>query len=300
MACVVSILSRGICDEMALVDVVTDKVKGEVWDLQHGACWLANVHVVGGDDFAVSAGSTIVVITAGARQNVGESRLSLCQRNVEIFKKIVPQVAKYSPKAIIIVISNPVDVMTYVAWKLSGFPPERVFGTGTSLDTSRFRHMIGERLGVGPSEVDAFVIGEHGDSSVPVWSSANVSGVPIGDFSRQCELVNFESEFGSIHKKVVEAAMDIIKLKGYTNWGIGLTCAGIVRAILRNERSVHPLSTLIKDLYSLPNEVFVSVPCIISARGIRRAVRMKLSEEESTKFMESADQMWSVCAGLKL
>eukprot|EP00299_Pterocystis_sp_00344_P017418 c8726_g1_i1.p1 GENE.c8726_g1_i1~~c8726_g1_i1.p1 ORF type:complete len:319 (-),score=88.61 c8726_g1_i1:18-974(-) len=300
MACAISILTQKLCDELAIVDVMVDKLRGEVLDLQHGTVWLHNAKVIGSDDYAVSADSKVVIITAGARQRVGESRLELCQRNVEIFKSVVPNVVKYSPNCVIVVISNPADVMTYVTWKLSGLPVSRVFGTGTSLDTSRFRHMLGERLGVGPSSIGAFVIGEHGDSSVPVWSSANIGGVPIDVYAHSIGIENFQEEYKNIHTQVVESAMEIIKLKGYTNWGIGLTCAGIVGAIVRNSRSVHAVSTLVQGSYGIEDEVFVSVPCSVGAAGVKQIVGLQLSDSERSAFLASVNAVWGVSQGLKL
>ncbi|CAH8661245.1 unnamed protein product [Heterobilharzia americana] len=165
-----------VAGEIALIDVVADKVKGEVLDLQHGQQFLRRCKVSGGTDYKYSENSDIVVITAGARQNEGESRLNLVQRNVEIYKFIIPQVVKYSPDCILIIVSNPVDVLTYVAHKLSGFPAHRVIGTGTMLDSARFRFLLGRKLGVSANSVHGYVVGEHGDSSVPVWSNVNVGG----------------------------------------------------------------------------------------------------------------------------
>ncbi|XP_074188698.1 L-lactate dehydrogenase A chain isoform X2 [Rhinolophus sinicus] len=179
MACAISILTKDLADELALVDVMEDKLKGEMMDLQHGSLFLRTPKIVSSKDYNVTANSKLVIITAGARQQEGESRLNLVQRNVNIFKFIIPNVVKYSPNCKLLIVSNPVDILTYVAWKISGFLKNRVIGSGCNLDSARFRYLMGERLGVHPSSCHAWVLGEHGDSSVPVWSGVNVAGVSL-------------------------------------------------------------------------------------------------------------------------
>ncbi|XP_010120886.1 PREDICTED: L-lactate dehydrogenase A chain isoform X2 [Chlamydotis macqueenii] len=179
MACAISILMKDLADELALVDVVEDKLRGEMLDLQHGSLFLRTPKIVSGKDYSVTAHSKLVIVTAGARQQEGESRLNLVQRNVNIFKFIIPNVVKYSPDCKLLIVSNPVDILTYVAWKISGFPKHRVIGSGCNLDSARFRHLMGERLGIHPLSCHGWIVGEHGDSSVPVWSGVNVAGVPL-------------------------------------------------------------------------------------------------------------------------
>ncbi|XP_010280033.1 PREDICTED: L-lactate dehydrogenase A chain isoform X2 [Phaethon lepturus] len=179
MACAISILMKDLADELALVDVVEDKLRGEMLDLQHGSLFLRTPKIVSGKDYSVTAHSKLVIVTAGARQQEGESRLNLVQRNVNIFKFIIPNVVKYSPDCKLLIVSNPVDILTYVAWKISGFPKHRVIGSGCNLDSARFRHLMGERLGIHPLSCHGWIVGEHGDSSVPVWSGVNVAGVSL-------------------------------------------------------------------------------------------------------------------------
>ncbi|XP_047594792.1 L-lactate dehydrogenase A chain-like isoform X2 [Lutra lutra] len=186
MACAISILMKDLADELALVDVMEDKLKGEMIDLQHGSLFLRTPKIVSGKDYNVTANSKLVIITAGARQQEGESRLNLVQRNVNIFKFIIPNVVKYSPNCKLLVVSNPVDILTYVAWKISGFPKNRVIGSGCNLDSARFCYLMGnlsplmgERLGVHPLSCHGWILGEHGDSSVPVWSGVNIAGVSL-------------------------------------------------------------------------------------------------------------------------
>ncbi|VDK19192.1 unnamed protein product [Anisakis simplex] len=281
MACAYSILQQNIASEICLVDVVPDKLKGEMMDLQHGMAFTRHCTVKADTDYQISAGSKVCVVTAGARQREGESRLSLVQRNVEIFKGIIPNLVKYSPDTVIMVVSNPVDVLTYVAWKLSGLPMERVFGTGTNLDSARFRFLLSERLHIAPSSCHGWIIGEHGDSSVAVWSGVNVAGVPLSevvpDLGGKTDNEHWEQE---IHKKVVDSAYEIIKLKGYTSWAIGLSVATIVNSILRNSRNVFALSTNVNGLHGINEDVYLSLPCVVGENGVTHVVKQNLKPDE--------------------
>ncbi|VDN52352.1 unnamed protein product [Dracunculus medinensis] len=281
MACAYSILQQHLASELCLVDVVADKLLGEMMDLQHGLAFTRHCSVKADTDYKVSAGSKVVVITAGARQREGESRLDLVQRNVEIFKGIVPQIVKYSPDALILVVANPVDILTYVTWKLSGLPQERVFGSGTNLDSARFRFLLSERLNIAPTSCHGWIIGEHGDSSVAVWSGVNVAGVPLRelnpDIGKSKDTEHWEVE---IHKQVVESAYEIIRLKGYTSWAIGLSVAAIVSGIMRNTRNVFALSTNIKGIHGIDDEVCLSLPCVLGENGVTHIVKQTLTGSE--------------------
>ncbi|KAI3367029.1 hypothetical protein L3Q82_009661 [Scortum barcoo] len=291
MACAISILLRDLCDELALVDVMEDRLKGEMMDLQHGSLFLKTSKIVadkGRDllftqsctqfssfpeashqiqfhsllslpDYAVTANSRLVVVTAGVRQQEGESRLNLVQRNVNVFKSIIPQIIKYSPNCTLIVVSNPVDVLTYVTWKLSGLPKHRVIGSGTNLDSARFRYLMAERLGIHASSFNGWVLGEHGDTSVPVWSGANVAGVNLQKLNPEIGTDADKEQWKGTHKAVVDSAYEVIKLKGYTNWAIGLSVADLTESIVKNMSRVHPVSTMVKDMYGIGEEVFLSL-----------------------------------------
>ncbi|XP_003373462.1 L-lactate dehydrogenase [Trichinella spiralis] len=198
-------------------------------------------------DYAVTAGSKICVISAGARQREGESRLSLVHRNVEIFKGMIPKLVKYSPNTILLVISNPVDLLTYVTWKISGLPRERVIGSGTNLDSARLRFLMSERFNIAPSSCHGFIIGEHGDSSVAVWSGVNIAGIPLKQLNPKIGDDDDPEEWKMLHKKVIESAYDIIKYKGYTSWAIGLSVANICNSIMRNLRQVFALSVNVQS-----------------------------------------------------
>ncbi|KAF7265287.1 L-lactate dehydrogenase-like isoform X4 [Rhynchophorus ferrugineus] len=299
MACAFSILSQGVSSDVVLVDVMEDKLKGEMMDLQHGALFLKNARIAASTDYSVTAGSKLCIITAGVRQKEGESRLDLVQRNTDVLKHIVPKLVQYSPDTIILVVSNPVDILTYVAWKLSGLPKNRVIGSGTNLDTSRFRFLISQKLGVSPSSVHGWIIGEHGDSSVAIWSGVNVAGVRLRELNPSVGTSEDPENWTDIHKQVIMSAYDVIKLKGYTSWAIGLSVASLASSILRNSNNVHAVSTYVKDLHGIDQDVFLSVPAVLGAGGISHAVSQKLSDAEKASLYKSASIMAEVQSGLK-
>lgn len=288
-----------VVSELALIDVAVDKVRGEVLDLQHGQQFLRRCTVRGGPDYKESENSDIVVITAGARQNEGESRLNLVQRNVEIFKKIIPEIVRYSPNCIIVVVSNPVDILTSVAAKLSGFPRHRVLGTGTMLDSARFRYLLGQRLGVSANSVHGYVIGEHGDSSVPIWSNVNVAGVRLASINKDIGTDRDPQHYAEIHKEVVNSAYEIIKLKGYTSWAIGLTVRSLCNSILNNLHTVYPLTTCAKGIHGINDDVYLSLPCLTTSIGISHVIPQHLSEQELHRIQNSARTLSEVLKGIK-
>ncbi|XP_001378365.1 L-lactate dehydrogenase A chain-like [Monodelphis domestica] len=299
MACAISILIKGLTDELALIDVMEDKLKGEMMDLQHGSLFLSTPKITSSKDSKISANSQIVVVTAGARQQEGESRLNLVQRNVDILKAIIPDVIKHSPDCKLLVVSNPVDILTYVAWKLSGLPKHRIIGSGTNLDSARFRFLIGNKLDVNPTSCHGWIIGEHGDSSVAVWSGVNVAGIPLKNLNPSLGTDEDKDQWKVIHKQVVDSAYEVIKLKGYTSWAIGLSVADLVRTIMMNLRRVHPVSTMIKGLYGITEEVFLSVPCILGHSGVTDLVKLTLNPEEEEHLKKSAHTLWDVQKDLK-
>ncbi|KAK2108994.1 hypothetical protein P7K49_014159 [Saguinus oedipus] len=226
MACAISILMKDLADELALVDVIEDKLKGEMMDLQHGSLFLRTPKIVSGKDYNVTANSKLVIIMAGACQQEGESHLNLVQRDVNIFKFIIPNVVKYSPNCKLLIVSNPVDILTYVAWKI------------------------------------------RTDSDKEQWKE--------------------------VHKQVVESAYEVIKLKGYTSWAIGLSVADLAETIMKNLRQVHPISTMIKGLYGIKDDVFLSVPCILGQNGISDVVKVTLTPEEEARLKKSVDTLWEI------
>lgn len=294
MACAISILLKGLSDELALVDVDEGRLKGETVDLQHGSSFVKMPNIVYSKDYLVTANSSLVIITAGARQEKGETRLNLVQRNLAIFKLMISSIVQHSPRCKLIVVSNPVDILTYVAWKLSEFPQNRVIGSGCNLDTARFRFLIGQRLGIHSESCHGWILGEHGDSSVPVWSGVNIAGIPLKTLNVDIGTDKDPEQWKNVHKDVVASAYDIIKMKGYTSWAIGLSVADLTESILKNLRRVHPVSTRIKGLYGINEEVFLSVPCILGENGITDLIRVKLAPEEEARLQKSAKTLWEI------
>ncbi|PSN41996.1 L-lactate dehydrogenase [Blattella germanica] len=260
MACAFSVLTQNVASEVVLVDVVADKLKGEMLDLQH--------------DYAATANSKLCIVTAGARQKEGESRLNLVQRNTDIFKGIIPKLVQYSPNTILLIVSNPVDILTYVAWKLSGLPRNRVIGSGTNLDSSRLRFLMSQRLNVSPGSCHGFIIGEHGDSS--------------GKSEKQKNAVFYSY------------AYEVIKLKGYTSWAIGLSTAALAQSIVRNGLNIHAVSTSIKGQHGIDKDVFLSLPCVLGENGITKIVKQPLTKDETEKLQKSANIMHEVQSSLKM
>ncbi|XP_012298554.2 L-lactate dehydrogenase A-like 6B [Aotus nancymaae] len=300
MACAVSILLKGLTDELALVDLNEGKLKGETMDLQHGSPFMKMPNIVCSKDYRVTANSNLVIITAGARQEKGETRLNLVQRNVAIFKLMISSIVRYSPLCKLIIVSNPVDILTYVAWKLSAFPKNRVIGSGCNLDTARFRFLIGQKLGIHSESCHGWILGEHGDSGVPVWSGVNIAGVPLKELNSDIGTDKDPEQWKNVHKEVIASAYDIIKMKGYTSWAIGLSVADLTESILKNLRRTHPVSTIIKGLYGIDEEVFLSIPCILGENGITNLIKIKLTPEEEAHLKKSAKTLWEIQKELKL
>ncbi|ESN93596.1 hypothetical protein HELRODRAFT_115469 [Helobdella robusta] len=300
MASAFAMLTQGVISELALVDMVADKLKGEMLDLQHGQAFLRTVKVQASTDYSVTAGSKICVVTAGARQNLGETRLQLVQKNVAIFKHIIPNLIKYSPNCILIIVSNPVDILTYVAWKISGLPRNQVIGSGTMLDSSRFRFILSERIGIAPKSVHGYIIGEHGDSSVAVWSSVNIAGTRLKDIHPHTGDPDDPENWNEIHKEVVNSAYEIIKLKGYTSWAIGVMISTLCNAILKNQKVIYSLSTLAKGYHGIEEEVFLSLPCVVGEKGVGAVFDQKLLPNEMEKVKASAKTLHDVIKSLEL
>ncbi|PIK34979.1 putative L-lactate dehydrogenase isoform X3 [Apostichopus japonicus] len=300
MACAFSLITQHVASEVALVDVMEDKLKGEVMDLQHGLAFVKGVTIRGDKDYKVTAGSKVCIITAGARQKDGESRLNLVKRNVAIFKSIVPELVKYSPDTILMVVSNPVDILTYVTWKLSGLPRHRVIGSGTNLDTARFRFLIGEKLNIAPSSVHGYIIGEHGDSSVPLWSSTSVAGVSLSALQPDLGKKSDKVDWQQVQTDLVDVAYNIIKLKGYTSWAIGLSVSALTTTVLRNQNAVFAVSTLAKNYHGIEQEVFLSLPCVLMQHGVGSVIKQILSEDEKAQLQKSATTLWEIQKDLDL
>lgn len=288
-----SLMKSGIAREIALVDKNIERARGECMDLSHGASFVPPVKIYA-SGYEGCEGAQIVVITAGAKQKPGQTRIDLVQTNIGIFKDIIPKIIKYAKDAILLVVSNPMDILTYVSLKISGFPSNRVVGSGTVLDSSRFRYLISEHCKVDPHNVHAYIIGEHGDTELPVWSHANIGGMVLSKYCPTCKKdCNRERELDAIFKKVKTAAYEIIKSKGATYYAIALALVRIVEAILRDENSVLPVSTLIEDYYGV-DDVCLSIPCLVNKKGVERFLRLNLSREEQELFKSSANSLKEV------
>nr|XP_034364963.1 L-lactate dehydrogenase C chain isoform X3 [Arvicanthis niloticus] len=242
MACAISILLKGLADELALVDADANKLKGEALDLLHGSLFLSTPKIVYGK----------------------------------------------------------VDILTYVVWKISGFPVSRVIGSGCNLDSARFRYLIGEKLGVNPTSCHAWVLGEHGDSSVPIWSGVNIAGVTLKSLNPAIGTDSDKEQWKNIHKQVVEGGYEVLNLKGYTSWAIGLSVTDLSSSILKNLKRVHPVTTLVKGFYGINDEAFLSIPCVLGQSGITDIVRANLTAEEESLLKKSADILWNLQKGLQL
>ncbi|XP_021738143.1 L-lactate dehydrogenase B-like [Chenopodium quinoa] len=295
MAIAQTLLTQDLADELALVDALPDKLRGEMLDLQHAAAFLPRTKIVASTDYSVTTASDLCIVTAGARQISGESRLNLLQRNVSLFKKIIPPLVQYSPDAILMIVSNPVDVLTYIAWKLSGFPSNRVIGSGTNLDSSRFRFLIADHLDVNAQDVQAYIIGEHGDSSVALWSSISVGGVPILSFLEKRQIAYEKETLVKIHKEVINCAYEVIQLKGYTSWAVGYSVANLAWSILRDQRRIHPVSVLAKGFHDIDDgEVFLSLPAQLGRGGVLGVINVPISDEEADHLRRSAKTILEV------
>ncbi|RWW42080.1 hypothetical protein BHE74_00052402 [Ensete ventricosum] len=300
MAIAQTILTQHLADELALVDAKPDMLRGEMLDLQHAAAFLPHTKILASPDYSVTAGSDICIITAGARQLPGETRLSLLQRNLALFKQIVPPVAKYSPGTLLLVVSNPVDVLTYIAWKLSGFPPNRVIGSGTNLDSSRFKFLLAEHLEVNAQDVQ--VNDPFASNAAIVLISISVGGVPILSQLTKDKAAMEQGVLERIRKAVVESAYEVIRLKGYTSWAIGYSVASLARSLLRDQHRIHPVSLLAKGFYGIPedHEVFLSLPAQLGRSGVLSVANIQLSEEEAARLRRSADTLWELQRQLEI
>lgn len=294
-----ALMINGSAREIALVDRNIERAKGECMDLNHGASFVPPINMYAAG-YEGCEDADIVVITAGARQKPGQTRIDLIQTNAEIFKDIIPKITKYAKNAVLLVVTNPMDILTYVTLKISGFLQNRVLGSGTVLDSSRFRYLLSEHCHVDPRNVHAYIIGEHGDTELAVWSNANIGGMILSNFCSICKnQCNHEKEFGKIFGEVKNAAYNIIKAKGATYYAIGLALSRIAQAILRDENSVLPVSTLIEDYYGV-NDVCLSIPSIVNKSGVSKFLRLQLSEVEQKQFTDSARALKDIIKNIKI
>jgi len=293
-----ALLLSGQAEEIVLINRTKEKAEGEAMDLNH-AVPLAHATEIWAGDYEDCAGADITVITAGAAQSPGESRLDLMKKNTAIFKEIVPRVMEHNPDSLLLITTNPVDILTYAAVKFSGLPPQRVIGSGTILDTSRFRYLLGRHYGVDPQSVQAYIVGEHGDSEVPVWSLADVAGMPLQHFCRMQGCMHDPETMHEIFQSTRDAAYRIIERKGATYYAIAAGLVQLVKAILRDQNTVFSVSSLIEDYHGI-NDVCLSLPAVVNRQGIAHMLRLELSETEIEALQHSASVLKEHLAQLDL
>jgi L-lactate dehydrogenase len=291
-----ALLLSGLAAEIVLIDSNRAKAEGEAMDLNHTEPFAHPTRIWAGD-YSHCAGAAVTVITAGAAQRPGETRLDLVKKNAEIFSKIVPEVAKNNPDGIILIATNPVDVLTHISLRLSGLPAQRVIGSGTILDTARFRHLLSEYFGVDPRSVHANIIGEHGDSEVPVWSLANIAGMKLQDFARASGTACDQTNLDEIFKQTRDAAYAIIERKGATYYAVAAGLMRIVEAVLRDQNTVLSISSAITGAYGI-SDVCLSLPTIVNRGGVAKVLHLELSPSEQAGLRQSAEVLKRTIASL--
>lgn len=292
-------LMRGAARSVALYDINAAKVEAEALDIGHGIQFMPMADVEGSDDIAVCAGADVVVVTAGAKQKPGQTRLDLAEATIGLVRKILPGLVDVAPDAVYVMVTNPVDIVTYAALKTSGLPPNQLFGSGTVLDSSRLRYLLAQHTGVAAQNVHAYIAGEHGDTEIPLWSSAMIGSVPLLDWP------GMRGEDGSvvgrldaedrtrIAEEVVNSAYRIIAGKGATNYAVALAGSRIIEAVLNDERRVLPVSSLLEDYRGI-SDVCLSVPSVVGRHGVEATLPISLSDDELAGLRRSADALRDV------
>jgi L-lactate dehydrogenase len=293
-----TLMVSGLVSEIVLIDLNTQKAEGEVMDLNHGMPFVRPVKTYQGN-YSDCAGADIIIITAGANQKPGETRIDLVNKNTAIFKGIISEVIKYNSDSILLIVTNPVDILTYVTYKLSGFPKNKVIGSGTVLDTARFRYLLGDHVGIDTRNVHAYIIGEHGDTEVPAWSITNIAGIPMEKYCENCQTCKNGNSRNEIFQNVKNAAYHIIERKGATYYAVALAVRRIVEAIIRNENSILTVSSFVEGQYGL-NDVCLSLPSVVNRNGLERIIEIPLSEEEKGLLLNSGNSLKEVLKVLNI
>lgn len=292
-------LIRGVANVVALYDMNAAKVQAEVLDLRHGLQFVPRCDVVGADDIAVCAGADVIAITAGAKQRPGQTRLDLAAANVAMCRSLVPQLLQVAPDAVIVMVTNPVDVVTHAALAVSDLPSHRVLGTGTVLDSSRLRDLIARHVGVAVQSVHAWMVGEHGDSELPLWSTATVGSVPLHDFSLPGRATLDAAARDRIAWEVVTAAELIIRGKGATNYAIGLAGARVIEAVIRDENRILPVTSMLNGSAGVSG-VCLSLPSVVNRSGVGAVLDIPLSPTEQDLLVRSAETVRTVAQAVGL
>lgn len=292
-----ALMQSGLFSELVLIDLDKERAEGEAMDISHGIPFAGPMKIYAGD-YDDLEDVAITIITAGANQKPDETRLDLVHKNAKIMASVVSEIAKRDYKGILLIVSNPVDILTHVAQKVSGYPENRVFGSGTVLDSARLKYQLGKHLGVDNRSVHAFIIGEHGDSEIAAWSSANVSGVPL---HMMCEMrghFDHDDNTEEIEETVRSSAYEIIEKKDATYYGIAMVIKRICQAIVRDEKSIFPISSRMHGLYGL-DDVVLSMPAIVGANGVETIIPISLDEKEVERLHESANTLREIMNGLE-
>ena len=287
-----ALMQSGLFSEMVLIDANRARAEGEALDISHGLPFAKPMKIYAGD-YPDLADASLIVVTAGAGQKPGETRLDLVKKNVSIFRSIIPSLTQYNKEAILLIVANPVDILTYAAAKLSGFPENRVFGTGTVLDTARLKYLLGEHLQVDSRAVHAFILGEHGDSEIVAWSSANVSGLPLHNFCEMRGYFDHDAAMETLAAGVKNSAYEIIDKKCATYYGIAMSVRRVCEAIVRDEKSILPVSSVQHGSYGI-QDVALSLPAVVGKDGVETIVPIALSEEEIAALRASAQTLKDV------
>jgi L-lactate dehydrogenase len=293
-----ALLQTGLTNEIALVDIDRKRVEGEVMDLSHGLPFIPPVAIKAGD-YADCADAHLIVITAGAKQASGQSRSELIQKNAEIIKSICQAIREQGTSAVVLMVTNPVDTLTQLAIRYLNLPRSKVIGSGTVLDSTRFKYLLSRHCGIDARNVHAYILGEHGDSEVAAWSMTHIAGVPIKEYCETCGACDYQQHHREIAEQVLNSAYHIIDYKGSTFYGIGLSLVRIAGAILRDEHSVLTVSTLLQGEYGL-NDICLSVPCVIGREGLIRVVEARLAANEQRSLEQSAETLRCVLEKVRM
>ncbi len=284
-----ALMIRGLARQITIVDIDQHKVEGEIMDLSHGTPYTSPVKLEVGT-YEDIKGADLVVITAGKNRSPGETRLDLTKANVQLYKDIIPQIMNYAPAALFLIVTNPVDILAYAAYKFSKKPASEVIGAGTVLDTARFRNLIATHCKVDPRNVHGYILGEHGETEFPVWSRVLVGGTLIQDYCPicdNCKMCNHKEEMNKIFLEVRDSGAKIIRRKGETSYGIGLALVRITAALLKDENSILPVSSLVAGFLDI-HDVYLSLPAILTKKGIKKVLEIKLNDQEQQQLKKSA------------
>lgn len=295
-----ALMIKGLVRQIVLVDINKKRLQGEVMDLCHSAPYISPLEIIAGD-YSDMRDSDLVVITAGKKQISGQSRIDLAKDNVQLYKKIISEIIKYTPAAILLVVTNPVDILSYAAYKFSSKPAKEVIGSGTVLDTARFKFLISEYCQIDPRNIHAYILGEHGDSEFAVWSRAMIGGILFKDYCHLCNKNDLchehDKELGKIFAEVKDSAYKIIEKKQETSYGIGLALVRITQAIMHDENAVLPVSSLV-DAYLGIKDVYLSLPSVVNKEGIREVLKIDLNAKEQEQFKNSAKILKDIIASI--